>query len=220
MNKSGKEKEKRFLPGMILIAFIAAVATFFLMLHIEKNILSDYEKQVVWVAAADLQKSLEIKDTNINQCFVQTEIEKTKVPAYAVQEIESLTGRMTAIMIPEGTVLSEPMFAEEERYMDMMYEPVLVGCKADDLCQFVSGILRKGDRVDIFVINDESEEACLMWEDVRIYQAFDSAGNLIAAEDVTTAATRINLFMEVSDAEQFLGALQKGTLQIVKVWDI
>lgn len=215
----GAGKGGRFLPGVIIIAFMAASVTFFLMIHIEKKLLSDYEKETVWVANANLQKSLEISGKNISECFVQVEMEKAKVPGAVVKDIGSLEGSMTAIMIPEGTVLVTTMFTDEGSYTDSLFQPVIAGCKADDLYQFVSGILRKGDRVNIYTVSDELGEAYLLWENVLVYQTFDSAGNLISPEDTVTAAARINVLLEKGDAEQFYSEMNKGSLRIVKVWD-
>lgn len=222
MNKAGKErvkKERRILPGVIIIAFIAAAITFFLLLNIEKNMLQDYEKASVWVAAGNLQESLEINVQNVEKCFVRIEMDKSQIPEYAIEDIQNLVGSQTALMLPKGTVITAPMFRTIDTYIDNMTDPVIIGCKADDLYQVASGILRKGDFVNVYTVNDELEETYLLWEDVLIYQTFDSAGNQIAGEDMTTAAARINLLMEERYAEQFYTELHNGSLRMVKIWN-
>ena len=221
-NKEGKMregKERKIFPGVIVIAFIASAITFFLLLNIEKSVLSDYEKVSVWVAAGSIQEGVEIHAGSTAECFRQVEIDKTRLPDQAIMDIRAVEGCQTALMIPEGTILSEPMFTNRESYIRGLTSPVIVGCKADDLYQVASGILRKGDMVNVYTVNDELEETYLLWADVLIDQTFDNAGSLIAPEDVTSPAARINLLMEESYAEQFYTELNKGSLRMVKIWD-
>lgn len=214
-----KKKERRIFPGVIAIAFLASVITFFLLLNIEKNLLSDYEKVSVWVAVEEIPKSLEIHKGDMGKFFKQVEVDKTRIPEYVVGDIDTLTGKSAALMIPAGSILVESMFTDDEKYAKGLTDPVIVGCKAEDLYQVASGILRKGDMVNIYTVNDKLGEAYLLWSDVMIYQTFDNSGNQIAAEDTTTAAARMNLLMEEWYTEQFYSELHRGSLRMVKIWD-
>ena len=214
-----KKKERRIFPGVIVIAFLASVVIFFLLINIEKNLLSDYEKISVWVAAEEVPKSQEIYKGDISKYFKQVEVDKTRIPEHVVGDIHTLSGKSAALMIPAGTILVESMFTDDEKYIKGLTEPVIVGCKAEDLYQVASGILRKGDIVNIYTVNDEMGEAYLLWSDVMVYQTFDNSGNQIAAEDTTTAAARINLLMEEWCTEQFYTELYRGSLRMVKIWD-
>lgn len=219
-----KEKQKRreagrILPGIIVIAFMAAVITFFLLLHAEKNILSDYEKAVVWVTTKDLQKSMELQEADLEICFAQTAVDKGLIPAMAVTDIHMLEGSRTVFAIPEGTILSTSMFTNEEEHIENMTQPVIAGCRAEDLFQAVSGILRKGDLVNLYTVNKELGETYLLWEDIRVYQTFDSAGNMIPPEDTVTPAARMNLLIEEGNAEQFYTEINNGSLCMVKLWE-
>lgn len=218
MNKE-KEKGKGILPGIILVSFVAAVATFFIMLQVEKNALSAYEKELVWCTNAELPKGLEITEQNKAQYFVQVELDKSKVPSQLVVDPADLVGTQTAILVPQGAVLCKTMFSDEERYVETLHSPVVAGCKAEDLFQLVSGVLRKGDLVHIYTVNEELGATYLLWENVLVYQVFDSAGNAIASEDVSTPAARVNLLLEKGYAEQFYNELQNGSLRVVKVWE-
>ena len=219
-----KEKQRRreagrILPGIIVIAFMAAVITFFLLLNAEKSILNDYEKAVVWVTATDLQKSLEIQEADLESLFVQEEVDKGQIPAMTVTDIQMVRGSRTVFMIPEGTILSTSMFTNEEEHIENMTQPVIAGCRAEDLYQAVSGILRKGDMVNLYTVNKELGETYLLWEDIRVYQTFDSAGNIIPPEDTVTPAARMNLLMEEGNAEQFYTEINNGSLCMVKLWE-
>ena len=121
------------------------------------------------------------------------------------------------IIIPKGTMLSTTMFADTEHYVDKLHNPVVAGCKGEDLFQMVSGVLRKGDLVHIYTVDEENKQTYLLWENVPIYQVFDAAGNMIASTDSTTPAARVNLLLEKGRAEQFYNELNNGSLRLVQV---
>lgn len=214
-----KNVKRKILPGAILVSFLAALGTFFLLLNMEKNALSAYEKTYVWCAKGELAKGLEMTEAGLLDCFEQVEVDKSKVPEGVVEYPEELVGTQTQLLITRGTIITESMFNKEQDYVSGLYNPVVAGCKSDDLFQLVSGVLRKGDLVHVYTVNEELEETYLLWENVMVYQAFDSAGNVIASEDVTTPAARINLLLEEGYAEQFYNELNKGSLRVVKVWE-
>lgn len=216
---NSKKEKKRILPGVIIAAFVAALATFFILLQAEKNMLSEYEKEAVWCSSQQLPKGLEITQQNWQQYFVQTEIEKSKVPEKKVTDPQLLIGKRAGLEIPRGAVLTDTMFEGDEKYIASMQSPVIAGCKADDLFQFVSGVLRKGDLVHIYAVNEDLGATYLLWENVLVYQVFDTAGNLIPPEDITTPAARVNLLLEKGNAELFYNELQNGSLRVVKVWE-
>ena len=216
---NSKKEKKRILPGVIFVGFVAALATFFILLQAEKNMLSEYEKEAVWCSSQQLPKGLEITQQNWQQYFVQTEIEKSKVPEKKVTDPQLLIGKLAGLEISRGTVLTDTMFEGDEKYIASMQSPVIAGCKADDLFQFVSGVLRKGDLVHIYAVSEDLGATYLLWENVLVYQVFDTAGNLIPPEDITTPAARVNLLLEKGNAELFYNELQNGSLRVVKVWE-
>lgn len=217
MNKREREK-KNILPGVILVAFLASIATFFLLLNMEKNALEAYEKVMVWTTNCELAKGLEINTNSISECFVQVEIDKNRVPGKVIETPEMLVGKRTMFMISEGTVLTETMFSDEENYREGMHNPIIAGCKGDDLFQLVSGVLRKGDLVNVYMVNAELGETYMLWENIMVYQAFDASGNTIPSEDTVTPAARVNLLLEEGYTEQFYKELNGGSLRLVKVW--
>lgn len=217
MNKREKEK-KNIIPGVILVAFLASIATFFLLLNMEKNALEAYEKVMVWVTKCELAEGLEIEANNISECFMQVEINKDRVPGKVIENPEMLIGKHTELMLSQGSILTETMFSDEENYRKGIYNPVIAGCKGDDLFQLVSGVLRKGDLVHIYMVNDELGETYMLWDNIMVYQAFDASGNVIASEDTVTPAARVNLLLEEGYTEQFYKELNAGSLRLVKVW--
>ena len=98
-----------------------------------------------------------------------------------------------------------------------MREPVIAGFRADDLSQVAGGVLRAGDRIHVFA-SEEGEGTFLIWENVYVQQVFDAGGNVIESGDETTAAQRINVFLDKEDVEAFYTRLEQGSLKVVKIW--
>ncbi|MBQ9142049.1 MAG: hypothetical protein IJX63_09710 [Lachnospiraceae bacterium] len=217
---SKEKSDKRSIwPGTILVAFAAAIGTFFLLLHMEKNALNAYEKEAVWITTVELAKGLEITEATWKECFEQVEVDKNRVPQGVINNPQELVGTLTEISIPKGCMVMNTMFSNEKEYIEGLYSPVIAGCKADDVYQIVSGVLRKGDIVNMYTVNEELGETYLLWEKIMVYQTFDASGNSIAPEDTTTPAARVNLLLEEGYAEQFYNELNQGSLRMVKIWE-
>lgn len=210
---------KKGLPGIILTAFAAAVITYVVLLNVEKNALSAYEKADCWILTEALEKGTELTTDNISRLFRQTQVDIRHIPQEAVTDPQSLAGSQAAIAIPAGSMVTDSMFMQAAGYRAALDKPVIAGCKAEDLYQLVSGTLRSGDRIHIYTVDEELGQAYLTWDDVMVYQAFDSSGNLIPPQDTTSAAARINVLLEEGNAELFYSELYKGSLRVVKLWE-
>lgn len=215
----GMEKRKKGLPGIILAAFAAAAVTYIVLLNVEKNALSAYEKADCWMLTETLEKGTEITADNVGTLFRQIQADARHIPQEAVTSPETLLGSQAAITIPQGSMITQAMFTQAGSYRAALEKPVIAGCRAEDLYQLVSGTLRSGDRIHIYTVDEELGETYLIWDDVMVYQVFDSAGNLIPPQDTLSAAARINVLLEEGNAELFYSELYRGSLRVVKLWE-
>ena len=212
-------RRKKGWLATILAAFTAALISYVALLNVEKNVLSAYEKAECWVLTETLEKGTEITADKAELLFRRTEVDVQHIPQGAVTSPEMLMGSQAAITIPQGSIVTEAMFNELESYRSALEKPVIAGCKAEDLYQLVSGTLRSGDRIHIYTVDEELGDAYLIWDNVMVYQTFDSGGNLIPPQDTVSAAARINVLLEEGNAELFYSELYKGSLRVVKLWE-
>ena len=210
--------KKKLWPITIAIAFLASAVTFVVLLNVEKNMLSDYERGEVWILREEMPVRMECTEENLSRYFERVLVDKRIIPQEKVESPEQLLGMRNRIALEKGCIVTLGMFTGDADVLDGMTAPVIAGCKAEDLYQLVSGTLRKGDRIHLYTVEEEQGEMRLLWENVLVYEVFDTAGKTIDVADKETAAARINIVLEKEDAEIFYRELYKGSLRVVKVY--
>lgn len=206
---------ERLKTGGILAALIAAVAVFAVMVQAEKSMLTQYEKGIIYTAAKSIPQGLLITEDNREIYFQEQELDKSCIPAAALTSPAQAEGLIAVYNIDSGTLLTSGMFEEVSLILAEMEEPVIAGFKAEDIFQVAGGILRAGDRIHIYSVREE--ETVLVWPEVFVQQVFDAAGSSIDNGDKTTAAQRINVYLDKEEVDRFYTELSGGSLRAVKI---
>lgn len=221
--KMNPKLKNKIWNGSILAAFLAAVGVFAFLVQTEKRVLAEYEKEQVCVVTAEIPKGEKITGENAGQYITIAEIDKSIVPQSALKDIEEATGSVAVYGIEEGTVLTAGMLREEAAIIGQMEEPVIAGFRAEDMYQVVGGVLRAGDKIHIYCVDQEQGEEAdtgkILWENVWVQQVFDQAGAVISGKDNTTPAQRINIYLDNGGVADFYAALAQGSLRVVKICD-
>lgn len=204
--------------GSTIAALVAAVAVFAVMMQMEKNLLTQYEKGSILVAAKEIPKGQVISAANREDYFATMELDQNCIPETALRSVEQIEDMVPTADIEKGVLLTDGMFEEIDEITANMKVPVIAGFRAEDLYQVVGGVLRAGDRINIYQVAEEGT-AVLNWQNVYVQQVFDNAGSSIANDNAETAAQRINVYLEQSSVEQFYSQMEAGTLRVVKVCD-
>lgn len=231
------KKERSILPGVVIVSLLVAVIVYAVMLNAEKTALSDYEKGTVYVTTKPVPKGTMITADYITQ----KEVDKSLIPSGAVSNPEDLTDLISVYAVDPGSIITTGMFTAVNDITKDMTQPVVAGFKADDLYQVVGGVLRSGDRINIYQVNENANKgdtsqslantdaegnwtetystASLVWGNVFVQEVFDSAGTVISTADTTTPAQRINIYMDNDNVAFFYAALAQGSLRVVKICD-
>lgn len=206
---------KSLLPGAIATGLVLSIIIYAVMLHAEKNLLEDYEKEMVYIVIKMIPEGQMVTPENYLTYFQQQEIDAKLVPAASIQALDELGGMAARFDIDIGTLVTSGMFENINTITADMKEPCITGFKADDLYQVVGGVLRAGDRIHIYSVSEENETT-LVWGDVYVQGVFDQAGNQISNDDTLTAAQRINVYLDNEDVPRFYSELASGSLRVVK----
>lgn len=198
-------------------ALVAATAVFVILIQMEKSVLTQYEKGIIYTAVTEIPKGQVITQENCHKYFEEKELDKNCIPETALTSAEEVKGLYAAYEIDRGALLTKGMFEALEEVVYGMSQPVIAGFKADDIYQVVGGVLRAGDRIHIYMVA-ENGETTLFWDNIFIEEVFDQTGAIIGNDDRTTAAQRINVYLDKADIEAFYTGLANGSLRVVKVF--
>ena len=216
--KRKKEKRlsiKKLQTGGIIAALVASVAVFAAMVQMEKNVLTQYEKGVIYIAAREIPQGQLITEDNYTQYFREQQLDKSCIPPTALSAPEQVTELVAVYDIEQGVLLTQGMFQQMDVILEEMDRPVVAGFKADDIYQVAGGVLRAGDRVNIYSVREEGTS--LVWSQVFVQQVFDASGSVILSGDSATAAQRINVCLDEADVADFYAQLAGGSLRVVKL---
>lgn len=211
-----RQLRKKLRTGGILAALVASVAVFVTMVQMEKSILTQYEKGVIYTAVAAIPEGQMITKENYEKYFREMQLDKSCIPSTALNSPDQIVGLVAAFPIEQGVLLTQGMFRQLDQILSEMDKPVVAGFKAEDISQVAGGVLRAGDRVNIYAVREEG--ACLVWANVFVQQVFDASGTAIPNVDSTTAALRINVYLDETEVEEFYSELSDGSLRVVKLW--
>lgn len=220
--KTVRTKGARVWAISIIAAFAAAVAVFGVLVKLEKDVLGQYEKGKIYMAARRIPKGVVLTEENYEQYFAEKELDVKCIPDTALDCPEQVQGLVPRIDLEEGTLLTQGMFEPINEITGDMQEPVIAGFKAEDMYQVVGGVLRPGDRIHIYSVGErENEEeelsAKLIWTAVFVQEVFDQSGNRISGEDEKAVAQRVNVYLDKSEVERFYSELAAGSLRAVKM---
>lgn len=208
------ERRTKLKTGGTIAALAASVAVFVCMIQMEKNILTQYEKGVIYTASSAIPRGQVITEENYRKYFEEKELDKSCIPASALNDPRQLWGLTAVFDIDPGVLLTEGMFETLEEIWSEMSEPVIVGLRVEEIYQAANGVLRAGDRIHIYFVGEQGEKS--VWESVYVQQVFDASGKSIANTDRTTAAQRMNIYLDKKDVEAFYAGLAGGNLRAVK----
>ena len=211
--KKEKKNGQKAKYGLFTASLVMAAGVFAVMTYMQKMALSDFEKRDIYVASTDIPRGTVIDIDNAGDYLIIKSVDAGCIPDDVLCDPGDIAGLSPLIDISAGTLLTCNMFSSLESVSLGMKSPVLAGFKTDDLSKAVSGVLRAGDRIDIYSTDPESGEGMILCSDVYVERGYDASGN--AVEDAT-AAVMFNIFLESSQAESFYEGLRSGSLYVVK----
>lgn len=222
-NKKQKDPDKKrpVLPWIVLGCLVAALAVYGAAIHIQAQILSAYDKGTVYTASASMAAGDVMKGDEAAGKVAPIEIAAGAVPADAVTDPAQLADSAARYDIEPGTILCLSMFETVDDMVAGMKEPVIAGFRSEDIYQVVGGVLRAGDIISIYTIDNVAEigtaeyVGTLRWDNVRVQEVFDSSGIAISSIDDATPASRVNVYMDKGEVEEFYAKLAQGSLRVV-----
>lgn len=204
MKRLGKNK-----AGVIALACMAAAV---LIIGLSRGSAAGAGQKVV-VSARDIKKGTVVSESNMDELFELSGEAGDDGTDY-IEGTDELAGTVVAEDIPCGIPVSACMVMDEYGPISSIKDPVIMGIHAGDASQFVSGIIRRGDTINISVVDSASDECKGILEDVYVCGAYNDDGSPI--EDDTGSAKSLNILVEREDEARINTLLHKGVIRISK----
>ncbi len=212
--KKNKEKDNRWLLTAI-VALFASVCVFAFLLMLEKNALKTHEYVGIPVASDNIPLGTVFDDENIYVLFTEMQVDKEIISAGMITDVTQLPGSESLIGIEKGMICYSSMLENVVPAKEEMKDPCLISASVQSLSQAAAGVIRPGDRVDIY-ITDDKNITILFMENVYVSDAFDISGNRIEKNDASQVARAFNFYMERDKVKQFLSIYDDENIRLIR----
>lgn len=216
-----KKQRKPLNVKVLIYSFIVTLVLYALMLFIERTVLESVDYTMVYVAGRDIEKNTTITASNIDDFFSRQERRSDYLPQGCVTDAGQLIGRFTQHAIVKNEIITISALADVDRRVEKIKEPVEVSMNASILSQVVGGVLREGDRINIWSVTEKNQngegtiEAEKICDYVYVTRVFTAAGVEVGTNSKEDdAAMVVNIVIPAEKEEDFNIALEKGTLRI------
>ena len=214
---TGISSGKKGIAMKLLGSFLVAVALFGVLVGVEKNLLSDYEKVSVVLCKIDVPKGTKITKENVSQYFYDYEVDIALVNDTCIKDKNEVIDTVVEKSLSAHEILRKDDCTKEAEIYNRFSNPVEASITATNPGDIVSGTIRRGDYVDIAVVNKDTLEYDLMLKKVYVVDAFTSTGEKVSENAEGTAATMLTVVEEKDNLAKFYSARETGNVIVTKL---
>lgn len=200
----------------LLGSFVVTAALFGVLISVEKNMLSDFAKEPVVLCKAEVPKGTKITKENVGQYFYTHEVDVVLVDEDCVKDQMKLIGTVAARTLSAHEVVRMETFTDEAEIYAKYKDPVEASITADNPGDIVSGTIRKGDFVDIAVVNKDTLAYDLLLKEVYVLDAFTNTGERLE-KGTSGAATMLTIVEEKNNMAAYYSAVETGNVIVTKL---
>lgn len=127
---------------------------------------------------------------------------------------------MTCVSLDKGEIISKNRLISKTNILKGITHPVEVSFEASDLSQVVGGILRKGDIINISVINSLSKTNMEVLNSAYVEKVFDTSGVRIEKTQKDASAVILNVIIDNSAVKDFNEKISTGEVRVSRIGKI
>lgn len=217
LKKKEKSNRKRGLLPKLVGSFVVAAALFGVLIGVEKNILSDYEKEAVVLCRTEVPKGTKITEENVGKLFYTYEVDVALVDETCVKNTAELIDTVTGRTLLSHEMVRKGSCTKEAEIYGNYRNPAEGSFTVNEAGDMVSGTIRKGDRVDIAVVNKDTLEYDVMLKNVYVLESFTNNGEKVTADVEGTAATMLTIVEEKDNLAKFYSAMETGNVIVTRL---
>lgn len=210
------KKMKRKIKTVSL-SLVFGLLVFFCLLMIEEHMLKEYERTNLVVAIKEIEAGTEITKANIKNYFKVQSVDAALKSKYTFEKTSDIVGYFTEKQIHKNQIIIKDDLSNMEEKTKDITHPIEVSVSVQNFYDGVSGILRKGDEINVYAYNRATEHIDEVLQNVFITNSFDSSGALITEGDTTSVATAFTLIIEQEQEEKFYNAVADKSIMISRI---
>lgn len=207
-------KKNKGMIQLCVIGFLLGITAFVALLWLERQSLKDLEQKIVVRCIQSCPIGEEITAENVAEYFEVTEVPAVLATEQTVTELQQLCGTYPERTVEAGEIIYRSVFATEDK-AEELGNPVEISVTAG-IEYAVAGRIRKGDIVNVYVKNRDTEDYELILENVLVRAAYDSNATVISMGNEHALASMFTFYVEAEVAEE-LGKLYSGNTAVLKV---
>lgn len=214
------EKKNNTTFIRIITCLIFAVVIFVILVNVEKNIMKNYEKAPVVVCKQNINEKDDINKSNKKDYFEVVQVPKNIVPENTYKSLKEVPTGLASKDMYKKEILLKNDIQSSDSFVKDIENPVIASISIKSLDKAVGGVLRRGDRVDISLIKDDTNDKSLLLSNIYIIEAMNSSGEKLT-KDKKEAATIFNIIVSKKDAQMLKEVVnENGELTLVKTNDV
>ena len=171
----------------------------------------------VVVAKEDLRVNAYVTPEEVDEYFTVKQIDASLVTESMVTKLSQLKEKAFYVNAPvsAGEILYEQdIYATNAKLDKYLSGYEVTSISVSNFDRAVNGKLREGDIIDIYAVDQATDELTLYAEDVYVAAAIDSSGNeLKSAEGVSVAFT---IWVKEAEVEKVNQAINFGEIQLYR----
>lgn len=219
-----RQKKRAQNIKLVFISLILCLICFVALIIMERNIIKREETDNIVVATTHISEGTKVTKENINSLFEIQERNVSQLPDDYVISIAELEESFISRDYKPNEVITYDYIKDEASMIEHIKHPIEISLSINSLSNAVGGILRPGDRVNLYNTYSTSSysgkgkvTSTPIMLNAYITKALTSSGAEISTEDKETTATMINIIIEAESEAAFNEAIYNGTLRLSKI---
>ena len=221
-----KNKNIGFNAKLVVICFILAVILYAGLLILEHAIITEDDTNNVYVALNNVSPDTYITEDNFDEYFILNERAVRTLPAGYITEKNNLINHTVREYLAAGNVATDGILKSREAMVSDIKDGVIISFSVQNATKAVGGRIRPGNRVNVWTVNDtsnnrlKSEESVPIAKNLYIIDTFDSSGVRIPVNDETSIATMFTVMIPSEIEDAFYEEIFSNEVIISKIEDI
>lgn len=197
-----------------IVGILLALTGYIALIWLERQALMDLEQKNAVRCVKTCPAGENITSANVEEYFKVVPVAATLATSQTMETLDELIGFYPGRRIEEGEIVYRSVFTNTA-LTDIELYPVELSITAQ-IEYAVAGRIRKGDTVNVYVKNKETQQYKLVLENVVVREAYNTSAAVIGMEDKDALATMFTFYVD-DTVEEELGYLYNSDIAIVKI---